>query len=101
MKKNFVRVKESFVCENCGAEVAGNGYTNHCPKCLYSKHVDKDIPGDRLSECGGLMEPTGIEDAKGKRQIVFRCRKCGQENKNKVSDLDSADEIIRVSSLRK
>ena len=36
----FKRKKENFVCENCGAEVKGDGFTNHCPKCLYSKHVD-------------------------------------------------------------
>lgn len=41
--KNFTRVIEDFICENCGTEVKGNGYTNHCPKCLWSKHVDKDF----------------------------------------------------------
>ncbi|MST04461.1 MAG: RNHCP domain-containing protein [Candidatus Pacebacteria bacterium] len=55
----FIKVKEDFVCENCKTEVKGNGYTNHCPVCLYSKHVDVD-PGDRLSKCGGLMKPMGL-----------------------------------------
>ena len=52
--KKFIKVKEDFVCEHCGAEVKGDGYTNHCPKCLWSKHVDVH-PGDRAAECGGMM----------------------------------------------
>ena len=37
----FIRKTEDFICENCGAVVVGNGYTNHCPACLYSKHVEE------------------------------------------------------------
>ncbi|MFA6992594.1 MAG: RNHCP domain-containing protein, partial [Candidatus Gracilibacteria bacterium] len=40
MPKRFSRTIEDFVCEKCGAKVKGDGYTNHCPKCLWSKHVD-------------------------------------------------------------
>ena len=28
--KKFQRNKEDFICEKCGLEVEGNGYTNHC-----------------------------------------------------------------------
>ena len=33
---------ESFVCENCGKIVEKLNYTarDHCPYCLYSKHLD-------------------------------------------------------------
>ena len=58
--KKFQKRVEDFCCENCGTEVTGNGYTNHCPKCLYSKHVDIN-PGDRLNSCGSMMKPTNIE----------------------------------------
>ena len=58
--KQFQRKKENFVCEHCGQEVIGNGYTNHCPSCLHSKHVDIN-PGDRAETCGGLMEPVDLE----------------------------------------
>jgi len=36
------------------------GYTarDHCPYCLYSKHLDI-FPGDRKNECKGLMKPIG------------------------------------------
>ena len=43
---SFTRKVEDFTCEHCGREVHGNGYTNHCPHCLHSKHVDVN-PGDR------------------------------------------------------
>ena len=58
--KQFNRKKENFVCENCGEKVEGNGYTNHCPNCLWSKHVDIN-PGDRQEECKGLMVPVDLE----------------------------------------
>lgn len=47
MKKFFVR-DESFICEHCHKKVEKLGYTSrdHCPYCLYSKHVDI-TPGDR------------------------------------------------------
>ena len=40
--KRFKMIDESFVCENCKKEVKPLGYTarDHCPFCLYSKHLD-------------------------------------------------------------
>ena len=42
--KRFNMKDEEFVCENCGKTVEKLNYTarDHCPFCLYSKHVDKD-----------------------------------------------------------
>lgn len=93
--KKFKRTIENFVCENCGKEVIGNGYTNHCPNCLYSKHVDIN-PGDRMSTCGGLMKPIEIQQKNGEFIILHRCEKCGFERKNKVVDGDNFDEIIKI-----
>ncbi|MFA5319276.1 MAG: RNHCP domain-containing protein, partial [Candidatus Paceibacterota bacterium] len=77
MTQNFKRKIEDFVCENCGARVPGNGFTNHCPKCLWSKHVDIN-PGDRAESCGGLMEPIGMALEKGKYVITQKCLACGR-----------------------
>ena len=57
----FIEIDEPFVCEHCGNEVKPLGYScrNHCPKCLYSKHVDKE-PGDRAEGCKGMLKPIGI-----------------------------------------
>jgi len=40
--RKFTKIDEEFICENCGHKVNKLGYTcrNHCPICLYSKHVD-------------------------------------------------------------
>jgi len=97
-KKNFIRVCEDFTCIVCGFHVVGNGYTNHCPMCLYSMHVDKDVPGDRLSKCFGIMRPIGIEMKNGNYIIVQKCEKCNKIKKNKASEKDNLDEICKISN---
>lgn len=94
--KKFNRRIEDFICEHCGAEVHGNGYTNHCPNCLWSKHVDVN-PGDRAADCGGLMEPVGVELKNGEYILLQKCKKCGHLRKNKVSPKDNFEEIIKLS----
>ena len=48
--KKFQRKVEDFICEKCGTKNIGNGFTNHCFKCLWSKHVDIN-PGDVFLMC--------------------------------------------------
>ncbi|MFH0856298.1 MAG: RNHCP domain-containing protein [bacterium] len=81
--KKFQKCKEDFICEHCGASVKGNGYTNHCPHCLWSKHVDIN-PGDRAASCGGMMRPVRIESQGKEMVIVHVCEKCGYEKRNKA-----------------
>jgi DNA-directed RNA polymerase subunit RPC12/RpoP len=96
--KKFSRRTEDFVCANCGTKVAGNGYTNHCPSCLWSQHVDVN-PGDRASSCRGLMEPLHIEQHGSKLVLVTRCTRCGHQHRNRTSNQDSTDAIIAVSRV--
>lgn len=95
-----------FLCEQCGQTVVplDNGsYRNHCPFCLFSKHVDV-VPGDRNSGCRGLMKPVDLKfkSAKG-YQIVHRCRRCGLEKINRVAENtvqpDVIEELIRISQF--
>ena len=95
--KKFTKRVEDFVCANCGANVSGNGYTNHCPKCLYSKHVDNN-PGDRLSTCGGMMRPISVETTKDGFVITHKCEKCGKIIRQHSSPDDDIDTIISISS---
>ena len=88
----FKRTIEDFVCEHCGENATGDGYTNHCPKCLWSKHVDVE-PGDRGAGCKGLMEPVGLEIKSGEERIIHRCVRCGKEQPNRISTADSRDTI--------
>ena len=91
--KVFQRRKEDFICEQCGVSVSGDGYTNHCPKCLYSKHVDTS-PGDRVAECGGLMVPVQFEQVGAEYRLTHRCVRCGHEKKNKTSVNDDFDALL-------
>ncbi|MFA5413112.1 MAG: RNHCP domain-containing protein [Patescibacteria group bacterium] len=95
--KRFERRQEDFRCQNCGAKVRGDGYTNHCPRCLWSKHVDA-FPGDRLSECRGMMEPIGVKIKGGKYAIVHRCQKCGMIKNNKTSPTDDMALVVQLST---
>lgn len=97
MSSKFKRQIEDFVCEQCGAEVKGDGFTNHCSKCLYSKHVDI-FPGDRAESCGGLMKPISADESGGEWSVIHKCLKCGKEQKNKISPLDNFDEVVKISA---
>ncbi len=84
---------QGFTCRHCGAEVPplDNGsYRNHCPRCLYSLHVDI-LPGDRASHCGGLMEPVAVEHS-GKKGwvVVHSCKTCGTLRRNRSALDDEA-----------
>ena len=98
MAKLFQRTIEDFECEHCGEEVSGNGYTNHCPKCLWSKHVDKN-PGDRAEKCGGMMKPVGFEK-RGSDYIIFQhCILCGFERKNNFTKGDDFEVLLKLSAV--
>jgi len=96
MSKLFQKQVEDFVCEHCGTEVVGDGYTNHCPKCLWSKHVDIN-PGDRASSCQGMMRPVRVEVESGEYMLTYRCEKCSFIRRKKVEPEDNFDEIIKIS----
>jgi hypothetical protein len=95
--RKFQRKIEDFVCEHCGRAVSGDGYTNHCPDCLYSKHVDV-APGDRAADCGGLMQPVGIEVKGGAYFVQQECVRCGFRRKNRIG-ADEMPALIRLAPL--
>ena len=108
--KKFTKINESFECEKCGKEVIptdSGTYRDHCPFCLYSKHVDIN-PGDRSNPCKGLLEPIDLE--KGKKDsmvLVYKCQKCGETVRNKMAlktkaqpdDYDLALKIVKEKKL--
>ena len=95
--KRFTKRVENFICAHCGADVLGNGYTNHCPKCLWSRHVD-NMPGDRLSDCGGMMTPIAVRPDKDGYIITHKCEKCGKTINQHSAENDDIETIISVSS---
>lgn len=97
MEKKFQRNTENFECEHCGAVVEGDGYTNHCPKCLWSKHVDVN-PGDRAATCKGMMSATGIEKKGNEWVITHKCIRCGREKRNRTDEKDDFEEVSKIGS---
>lgn len=94
--KRFARKQEDFRCEVCGQEVKGTGYTDHCPVCLSSKHVDIN-PGDRKSECKGVMDPIRSEYKQGGFLIYYRCRKCNYNHRINSAAQDNQELLIALS----
>jgi RNHCP domain len=95
----FTRRIEDFDCERCGTPIHGDGYTNHCAHCLWSKHVDID-PGDRAAGCGGLMAPIDVILERGRHVLVHRCTVCGIERRCRTSDGDDVDTMVEIAQAR-
>ena len=97
--KKFTMKDESFICNNCNKQVEKLNYTarDHCPYCLYSKHVDIN-PGDRQNNCHGMLKPISIEKYKNTYKIIYKCTKCNQIHKNIIAIDDNFDQIIKLAS---
>src|SRR3954447_17061780 len=94
-----------FKCLHCGRPVSampalsGVNNRNHCPYCLWSKHVDLREAGDRLAVCKGPMPPIGLTmkrsgkkyaAAGGELMLVHRCERCGELSLNRMA----ADDFV-------
>ncbi len=97
------RAPGSFRCRNCRLDVPtdapGTAHRNHCPNCLWSRHVD-DSPGDRaaLVTCGASMEPIAITvRGDGEWVLVHRCRGCGIVHLNRTAGDDSPLLLVRIA----
>ncbi len=97
MLKKFQKVTENFICENCQYKNIGDGFTNHCAECFYSKHVDI-FPGDRLESCRSLMTPIDFNLAKkGKYIIIHCCQKCHEISQDKFREkTDNFDNFLNL-----
>ncbi|MGC8649176.1 MAG: RNHCP domain-containing protein [Candidatus Micrarchaeia archaeon] len=93
--KNFVRKRENFKCINCGKIVEGNGYTDHCPHCLFSLHVDIN-PGDRKEKCHGIMKPIKTYNERNNFIIYYECQKCGIKKQVKAAANDDKESLFSL-----
>ena len=72
-------------------------HRNHCPNCLSSLHVDEE-PGDRASDCGGVMEPIAVWVRKGGEwAIIHRCKRCGKLSSNRVAADDNPMKLMSIA----
>lgn len=95
------RLPPSFRCRHCGADVPtlgiGTAHRNHCPSCLWSRHVDR-TPGDRASDCGSAMEPIAVSvRGDGEWVLVHRCTGCRALDLNRTAGDDNALLLLRLA----
>jgi hypothetical protein len=101
-----------FDCCHCRLRVsaepllAGVHNRNHCPYCLWSKHVDLLEAGDRLAACKAPMRPVGLTckhtrkryapAQPGELMLVHRCAACGAVALNRIAADDSPERLWEV-----
>lgn len=103
-EKRFQKNDQGFLCAHCGENIPPNGKTSrdHCPKCLYSLHVDI-FPGDRKNPCRGELIPMqALPDPKKDFIILYRCKKCGEVIRNRAildgEMPDDRDKLIELTA---
>lgn len=104
--------EEQFRCLNCSLlivadpAIAGVNNRNHCPNCLWSKHVDLNKPGDRKATCRARMRPVGLtvkhvhkkygSTAQGELMIIHQCSGCGKISINRIAADDAAGALLQL-----
>lgn len=109
MSRNDVSHNGDFTCKHCGrfvsssALLAGVNNRNHCPYCLWSRHLDLWQAGDRLSACKGAMRPVGLAvkavrkkygPGRGELMLVHTCTECGKLSANRIAADDDAAALL-------
>jgi len=100
-----------FECLNCHKQIKnsalGTANRNHCPECLWSKHVDLNISGDRESKCLQAMKPMGLtfkregldkwgKEKQGELMLVHQCCGCNKVSINRIAGDDDPSEILKI-----
>ena len=93
----------SFQCGHCGVDVSldapGTSHRNHCPSCLWSRHLDRNVPGDRKAGCPGGMEPIAVT-VRGEHRwmLIHRCTRCGRLRMNRTAADDNVLLLIQLAA---
>lgn len=90
----------------CAPRIAGVQNRNHCPACLWSRHLDSRAAGDRLSACRAAMQPIGLTTKRsrnkyaqgrdGELMLIHRCTRCATIIINRIAADDSAAALLEV-----
>jgi hypothetical protein len=77
IRKNPIHRDESFLCSICKRSVDKGKVQirDHCPYCLHGIHLDI-IPGDRASDCKGVLVPQSLETTNAQTWITYVCKTC-------------------------
>jgi hypothetical protein len=104
--------EQGFICVQCHLYVscapssAGVQNRNHCPGCLWSRHLDWRSAGDRLSVCRAAMRPIGLTtkhstnkyavERDGELMVVHQCTACETIIINRIAADDSATSLLAL-----
>ena len=76
----------------------GTRHRNHCPSCLWSRHLDGRVPGDRLAGCAASMEPIGVcVHGDGEWALVHRCDGCATIRVNRIAGDDNPMMLMQLA----
>ncbi len=94
--------QETFRCVRCKQPVDmlsfGTTQRNHCPQCLWSRHVDH-FPGDRKASCGSPMEPLAVFLGDGAEwMLIHRCKGCNLLHENRIAGDDSVMVLMAIAA---
>ena len=103
---------QGFTCRHCNMyitcepAIAGVQNRNHCPYCLWSRHLDWRVAGDRLAGCRAAMQPVGLTtkhsrnkyagERDGELMLIHRCTVCAKLVINRIAADDSASLILAL-----
>ncbi|HVN55689.1 MAG TPA: RNHCP domain-containing protein [Anaerolineaceae bacterium] len=106
------QAEDGFTCKHCGVfvscalELASVHNRNHCPYCLWSRHIDLYEPGDRLSACKAPMRPVGLTMKKtrkkyarcapGELMLIHLCAGCAALSVNRLAADDDPQALVEI-----
>jgi hypothetical protein len=101
-----------FKCAQCRQFVStdtllsGVNNRNHCPYCLWSRHLDLFASGDRLAACKAKMQPVGLtlkrsrnkyaQEQDGELMLIHRCIECGKLSINRTAADDEPSSVFTL-----
>ncbi len=111
LRDHFSVINNDFKCLHCQHPVSANSLVsgvhnrNHCPYCLWSRHMDLHRPGDRLAACRAGMRPVGLTLKKtgkkygpgtGELMLIHLCHDCGKVSINRIAADDDPEMILTI-----
>jgi len=108
----YHNINRDFTCAHCGNFIptgimaAGVNNRNHCPYCLWSRHLDLFQAGDRMAACKASMQPIGLTLKRGRKKyisatrgelmLVHLCSECSKISINRIAADDVPEAILEV-----
>ena len=106
------KTEQGFICKHCRNYVtthtlfSGVQNRNHCPYCLWSRHMDLYEAGDRLAACKAQMQPVGLAFKQSRKKygqmgfgelmLIHLCTECGKTSLNRIAADDDAVTVLEV-----